>query len=267
MKLCYINISEEKVSGPYLDLLKQTANKVLRSDTEMVIKCVDPGLTRAFDVHPYFLFLNKRSIIERAIEAEREGFDAAVVGCFADPGVLEARATVNIPVIGIAEASMLYSGLLGRRFAIVTLNEPSCVPGMEDMIALYGMQSRAIPNPVRLIKTSNYDVFTKGMQNPMLVAEDIMERAKECVADGANVVIVGCNGLGPLCTLSNMVRIEEGSVPILDCISVGLKTAENIHEMSTKLGIPSVSRTGLNTLPKEKDLIRVRSNFGLKELN
>lgn len=267
MKLCYVNISEEKISGPYLDLLKMTAQKVLRPDTEMVIKSVEPGLTRAFDVHPYFIFLNKRSIIERAIEAEKEGFDSVVVGCFADPGVLEARAAVSIPVIGIAEASMLYACLLGRKFAIVTLHEPTFISAMEDQIMYYGMQSRAIRNPVRMINTSSYDVFTKGMQDPKIVAADIMERAKECAADGADVVVIGCNGLGPLCTLTNMVRIEENDMPILDCISVGMKTAETIHETSAKLGIPSVSRTGINTLPKDKDMKRVRSQFGLKDIS
>jgi len=266
MKLCYINITEEKITGPYLDILEKTAEKVLRPDTKMEIKSVKPGLTRAFDLHPYFLFLNKRSIIERAIEAEKEGFDAAVVGCFADPGVREAKATVNIPVIGIAEASMIYACMLGRKFAIVTLNEPFFIPDMEEMITQYGMQSRAIRNPIRLIKTSSFDVFTKGMKDPMMVAEDIKERAKECAADGADVVIVGCNGLGPLCTLTNMVQIEENSIPILDCISVGMKIAEISYEFSECLGIPFASRNGSNALPKEKSLNRVRKNFGLKEI-
>jgi len=266
MKLCYISISEEKVTGPYLDLLNKTAQKVIRSDTDMVIKSVEPGLTRAFDIHPYFLFLNKRSIIERALEAEKEGFDAVVVGCFADPGVMEARATVNIPVIGMGEASMIYACLLGRKFGIVTLNEPAAVPAMEDAIIMHGLQQRAITNPVRLISSSSYEVFTKGMQDPTIIAKDIMEKAKECVADGANVAIIGCNGLGPLCTLSDMVTIKEGNVPILDCVSIGIKTAETICEFSEKLNIPPVSRTGINALPREKDLKRVRNGFGLKEI-
>lgn len=263
MKLCYVNISEERISGPYLDILKRTAEKVLRTDTDIVIKSVEPGLTRGFDLHPYFAFLNKRSIVERAIEAEKEGFDAVVVGCYADPGVKEARATVDIPVIGIAEASMLYACLLGRRFAVVTLNEPSVVPDLEDAIILHGMQHRVITKPIRLIKTSSFDVFTKGMEDPLLVAQDIHERARECVADGANVVIVGCNGLGPLCTLTDMVRIEEDNVPILDCISIGMKTAEVLCEISESLGIPYTSRSGINALPRTKDMKRVRSNFGL----
>ena len=266
MKLYYVNITEEKISGPYLDILKTIATKVLRPDTEMVIRSVEPGLTRAFDLHPYFGFLNKRSIIERAIEAEKEGFDAVVVGCYGDPGVREARATVGLPVIGIGEASMIYACLLGRKFGVVTLNEPSFVPDLEEAIMLHGMQTRAIPNPVRLIKTSSYDVFTKGMQDPILVAKDIMERAKELVADGANVVIVGCNGLGPLCTITNMVKIDQNDVPILDCIAVGMKVAEVVHEISEKLGIPYTSRSGMNALPREKDMKRVRRNFGLKDI-
>ena len=266
MKLCYISITEERITGPYLDILKKTANKVLRPDTEMVVKSVEPGLTRAFDLHPYFGFLNKKSIIERAIEAEEEGFDAAVVGCYLDPGVKEARATVDIPVIGIAEASMAYACLLGRRFAVVTLNEPALVPEMEESIKYHGMESRAIPNPIRHIQTSSYDVFTKGIAEPALIATDILERSKECAADGADVVIIGCNGLGPLSTLSNLVRVEEGSIPILDCISVGLKMAEVINEISSSLGIPYTSRRGINALPDKKNLNRVRKNFGLREV-
>ncbi|MDY7033458.1 MAG: aspartate/glutamate racemase family protein [Thermodesulfobacteriota bacterium] len=266
MKICYINITEEQITGPYLDIIRKTADKILRPDTQMEIKCVKPGLTRAFDLHTYFGQLNNTSIIERAIEAEEEGFDAVVVGCYADPGVKEARATVDIPVIGISEASMSYACLLGRRFAVVTLNEPDIITEMEDAIRYHGMEARAISNPVRLIKMSSYDVFTKGMADPRIVAEDILERAKESAADGADAVIIGCNGLGPLSTLSDLVRVEEGSIPILDCISVGLKTAEMIHEMTNCLGIPYTSRHGTNALPKKKNLNRVRKNFGLREV-
>ena len=264
MKLCYVNINAEETSEPLFRLLDSLFHKVLRADTEVSIKSVAPGLNRALDLHPYFYFLNKRSIIERIIEAEKEGFDAAVVGCFWDPGVREARATVNIPVIGIGEASMLFACFLGDKFAIVSLNEPSLLPEIDAEIKAYGLEQRTISNPVRSIKMSTYDVFTKGMENPTLVAQDVLERTKECVADRADVVIVGCNGLGPLCTLTNVVKVEDGDVPILDCTSIGLKMAESIHEISGRLGIPFRSRATVHALPKQKDLKRVRQLFGLE---
>src|SRR5690625_1137134 len=45
--------------------------------------------------------------IERAIEAERRGFDAVITGCFGDPGVDAARERVRNPVIPPGDATPL----------------------------------------------------------------------------------------------------------------------------------------------------------------
>src|SRR6185295_11994488 len=43
-------------------------------------------------------------VVETIIGAAKEGFDAAIVDCTADPGVAEARQLVDIPVVGAGEA-------------------------------------------------------------------------------------------------------------------------------------------------------------------
>ncbi len=48
------------------------------------------------------------------------GCDVAVIAAFADPGLGGARELLPMPVIGMAEAAMLTSCMLGRRFSIVT---------------------------------------------------------------------------------------------------------------------------------------------------
>ena len=232
--------------------------------TEITIRSVKPGLDRASDLHPYFHFLNKFSILERIIDAEQENYDAVIIGCYMDPVVREARATVSIPVIGIAQASMLLACQLGYRFAVVTLNEPGIFPDMLDYIRIQGLESRAISRPIRPIKMSTYEAFTKGIENPILVAQDIQDRARECAKEGAEVVIVGCNGLGPLCTAAGMTQLEPEGIPILDCTAVGLKTAEFICQTCARLRIPAVSRAFHYVLPTTKDLNRVRTIFGLK---
>ena len=43
-------------------------------------------------------------VVQTIVEAAREGFDAVIVDCTADPGVAEAREAVSIPVVGAGEA-------------------------------------------------------------------------------------------------------------------------------------------------------------------
>lgn len=263
MRICYVNINTEEASKPFLSIVNKLFQKVARPDTEIDIKSVSPGLERIMDLHSYFLFLNKRSIVERIIEAEKQGYDAAIVGCFLDPGVFEARGIVNIPVIGLGESTMHFACLLGKKFGIITPNAASAISETEDKIKFHGLLDRAIAQPVRGISMSTYDVFTKGLQNPKMVAEDIVITAKECVKEGANVVIIGCNGLAPFCTVSGVAKVGEDEIPLIDCVSVGIKTTETIVDLNTKLGLPFISRTDFYSLPRQKDLNRVRATFGL----
>lgn len=267
MKICYVNINAEKASRPFLSLVQEIYAKLLRPDTQMDIKSVSPGLERITDGHPYFYFLNKRQIIEKIIEAEREGYDAAVVGCFLDPGVSEARGIVNIPVIGLAESTMHFACQLGHKFCLIIPDEPALISPMEDGIRLHGLQDRVIPKPIRRISTPTIGVFTKGLQEPQMVASDIKETAKECVKDGADVVVIGCNGLAPFCTISGLAKLEKENIPIVDCIAVGLKTAEMLVDLRDKLGLPFISRAAFYALPREKDFRRVRALFGIEAVD
>lgn len=267
VKICFINITVERVSQPYFDLVKQLFPKALRPGTEVAFKSVEPGLeSLAVSSSAYFDLLNKKEIVEKIMEAEKEGFDAAVVGCFEDPGVREAREVVNIPVIGIGEASMLLACMLGHRFGVVTANDWKVVTNLEVMIKLQGLQERAITNPIRTISMANRDVFTKGFQEPNLIVSDILDKSKGCVADGAEVVIIGCAGLGPHCTLSGTTMVDDTGALLLDCVTIGLKAAEVIVDLKDRLGWPAVSRAGIYATPREKDIKRVRGMFGLKSL-
>lgn len=64
---------------------------------------------------------------QRAVQAERDGYDAFCPFGGLDIGVKEARALVKMPVVGQTEATYLFCGMLGRKFA-------NCVymPGGEE---------------------------------------------------------------------------------------------------------------------------------------
>ena len=58
--------------------------------------------------------------IAQIARGDQDQIDAAVIGCFGDPGLLAARELFPFPVVGLAEASMLAACQLGSRYAILT---------------------------------------------------------------------------------------------------------------------------------------------------
>ena len=59
--------------------------------------------------------------LELIMQCESEGFDAAIIGCFVDPGIEAARELVSMPVVGPCESAMLLAAGFGHRFSVLTL--------------------------------------------------------------------------------------------------------------------------------------------------
>ena len=74
--------------------------------------------------------------------AETPGpFDAVVLACFGDPGLDALRELSPVPVVGMAEASILQACVLGNRFSIVT-GGVRWKPMLEEFVASHGLGSR-----------------------------------------------------------------------------------------------------------------------------
>ena len=66
----------------------------------------------------------------RAMRPDIAQARAVVIAAFGDPGLDDLRATLDVPVTGIAEAGMAEAAAGGRRFAVVTTT-----PALRDRIA------------------------------------------------------------------------------------------------------------------------------------
>ena len=110
---------------------------------------VDPGTTVEIHgitphdnyAHPIVEFRCAREVICNAVKAEREGYDAFIIGHFQDAGLYEARSVVDIPVVALGEASMLHACQLGQRTGIVTIN-PRYISWFHHQISKYGLERR-----------------------------------------------------------------------------------------------------------------------------
>lgn len=270
MKLALVHITElpdEFVDGWY-SMVQASFSKVLHPDTEVVIKPIKHGLkgdnVLDFD-NPYYALMDKREIVEAFIEADREGFDAGVVHCFGDPGIREARAVVRMPVFGPAESAMHFACQIGRRFAILGTNMPGQPEQLSEQVKHNGLEQRLIPNGIRFDKEPFVEAFPRWMGNPQLCAESVAESARECVNDGADVIVLGCAGTSMFCSMAefNKLTVDNQEVPILDSVMVAMKMAETAVEIKKGTGLPIPSRTRNYVLPSSNDWTRVRSAFGL----
>jgi allantoin racemase len=257
MKLAYHRITPV-TAGPYVDLLEENIRRAKRSDTEVDLKGPKRSIGVFQSVYRSFRFYNDREVLESMWDSYREGYDAIALNCFFDPCVDVAREMMDIPVVGPAEASMSMASLMGARFGLVTFH-PKTIPDYERMIGAYGFDAKAVVRPVRSL-TQGPDDQLRGVTNPDPTIEDFRETATALVRDGAEVIIPACLMLSPILVKNGITDVDN--VPVMDVVSVTVKFAEFLHEIS-KAGLPIVSRHGLYQGPDRNLLDEVRSVFGL----
>jgi Asp/Glu/hydantoin racemase len=152
------------------------------------------------------MIVNEAELRASATEGVRIGVAAAdvsaiVVAAFGDPGVVALRKLVDVPVIGIGEASITEAASGGRRFGIATTT-PALVRAIEDFVDQLALRHRF--TGVRVPNGDPLDLAAHaGRQQAALarLAEDCVE------VDGAEAVVVGG---GPLSDAARVLRDRFG---------------------------------------------------------
>lgn len=206
----------------------------------------------------YLKLLNDAEIVRGIIQGEQEGYDVAMVSCGNDPAIPEAREAVGIPVVGITEAAMHIACQLGSRFALITV-DPKCIPILERNIKLYGLEDRAIARkPARVPEDPKWQEVVYQMPRWFDSMEYTRENvipsfekvAKECIADGAEVIVTACGGFGCL-TLAGYNKVTGTEVPVVEIQAAGIKTAEMLGDLKRLLGLSTSKHLTYQALPPE----------------
>ena len=122
----------------YIERLQSQLDAVAGPECSFEVHGLDPP-DHLF--HPLTEFRCAAQTIRKALEAERAGYDAFVIGHFQEPGLLEIRGAVDIPVIGLGEANFLAALSMGRKLGLVTIN-PIFIDWHERQISSYGFERR-----------------------------------------------------------------------------------------------------------------------------
>lgn len=267
MKICYQNIvtSPEKMQkdfglapssvGDSGQRVLGVAKQVAREDTQ--IDWVDVKHSTYMINYSYLELLNNVWVVEGVIEAEKNGYDAVIIGCGNDPALREARQAVDIPVIGPTEAAMLLSCTLGYRFGLITVMGMTNV--CEDNIRKNGLSERAVL-PVRNYEVGD-DLF-KGLEemlvNPVVIKQQFDDLCQACVADGAEVIIPACTRLSPAAALMGYTEVPGTGVPVIEVTQAAVKFAEMLVDLKRTVGLGKSQNKVYKSAPKElQDQMRI----------
>jgi allantoin racemase len=160
------------------------------------------------------------------IEAERQGYDAAVPLGMLDLGVDGGRSLVDIPVIGPLEAVYHIAAQLGDRFGIICYHEYT-IPRQITMTRLYGMESWIAGRRASGFKLNQIAANKDQMiKNFVAAARDLIEK------DGADVIIPHGITQCPV-QIDPLWLQKELGVPVVEGIGAPIRMAA----MLAKLGL------------------------------
>src|SRR6201997_582834 len=173
--------------------------------------------------HPLTEFRCAAQVIRIAVEAERSGYDAFVIGHFQEPGLLEIGGALDIPVIGFGEANVLAALSMGSSGGLVTI-DPTFITWHERQVRAHGFSERVVG--VRAIHV-DLPGFMKAFTDEAAykqVRADFVEQVRPMVAAGAEVILPA-GGLPMLLFSRECPFVIDGAL-VLNGIAVTVKAAE-----------------------------------------
>lgn len=230
MRIFWQSFIDETASAAYMVRLSAYLNEIAAPGTTVDVHGISPP-DRSFGRLSEFRCAILA--IDNGIEAEAAGYDAVVMGHFQDPGLYELKSAVCIPVIGTGEATMHYAAQLGRKIALVTLDDVFRVMHVEQG-DLYGLGDR-ISHVVGLnADPSDFSAcFAGDLEAKQRMLDAFHACAEPLVADGADVVVPA--GVLPGLLIGGEFAMRVGHAPVVNCAAVALKSAEmqvQLHKLS-----------------------------------
>jgi Asp/Glu/hydantoin racemase len=222
---------------PYIERLQAFLQEAASPGVAFEVHGLDPP-DRHF--HPLTEFRCGAQTIRNALEAERAGYDAFVIGHFQEPGLLQVRGSVDIPVTGLGEASMLAAMSMGGKIGLVTI-DPVFIDWHQRQITAHCLSER-----VTGVRAVNVDLqgFMRAFTDKPAYAKvraDFIAQVGPLVAAGAEVILPA-GGLPMLLFSRERPFIIDGAL-VLNGIAVAAKAAEMTLALQSLTGAV-VSRRG-----------------------
>ena len=240
---------------PYEEACHRYVPTLARPDTQIHFASTTKRAPKMV-ISAYVRHLHLAEIIENAIQAEKEGYDAFIIGGVGDMGYAELREVVDIPVVFIGESSYLVASQLATSFAIINSDARSLRTASSNVRKL-GLGEHMVPGAH--VGRGQTEHFLLMENDPQLVIAEIKAAAKAPIDEGAALLIPGTAPISVFLAEQGVREIE--GVPVLDLHAAVIKCAEMQVDFR-RLGIPK-SQKGPALVVNKQDILRARKIYGL----
>lgn len=214
IRIWYQGFTHPVVNRNYVDRLQSHLDAIAPPGVAAAFNGVEPP---ASHLHALEEFRCAARAIQNAIHAQEEGYDAFVLGHFQEAGLDEIKAALDIPVLGLGEASMLYACTLGRRFGLITI-DPVYIPWHEDQLVRAGLTQRSAGVCAMQTTPAHYMRAFAEEEAYRDVLAQFREQARPLLDAGADVLIPA-GGL-PMLLLSREEGLAIDGAPVMNGINV-----------------------------------------------
>jgi len=222
VRLLYIlpgSLSRTELGTREIDRRLAILQRLAAAGTQVSITDVPEGPSSIESA--YEEYLSVPGTLLKVQEAERNGLDAAIVGCFGDPGVDAARELVEMLVVGPAEASMLFACSLGHRFSVITVLE-SVVAPLRHLAQRIGVAEK-----LASVRAVDIPVLELNKDRTRSVARMTTLARRAVNEDGADALVLGCMSMGFLEAHAEIS--SDAGVPVVNPVYAALRMAEALQ--------------------------------------
>lgn len=187
--------------------------------TQVSIRDVDRGPASIESMYEEYLSIPATA--EAMLGAEEEGYDAALLGCFGDPGVDAYRELLTrMVVVAPGEAAFHLAGMLGDRFGIVTVTSSIVVP-LRHLVVRTGLSEKLAG--IEVVETPVLELAG----DPAATLARMRDAGRRLVEErGADTLVLGCMSMAFMDVTAQLE--QDLGVPVVNPALSALKMAEAV---------------------------------------
>lgn len=253
IRIWFQSAVEMEAASLYRDALSAHIRAVAQPHTMVEVIGVPPGTwagqqpSALFGYPAIFLAALGPALLRNVVRAEREGFDAFVVGTFIEPFLRELRSAVRIPVLSSLEATLLVGCSVAQTVSLVTIND-ALRWSLQTSIERHRLGSRAGP-VLTLDPPLDEAAAIALLADPTAGVTSLVAAARRAVAAGADAVIPAESILALLAAREGVREVDGAAV--LDAIGTPIAMAEMMVTLWRRTGLRTGRRWHMPVPPPE----------------
>ena len=244
----------------YENLLRAHAAQVTGAGTKVELHGMRPGTYPSnypgdHIRYSYLQRLHAQQLVDAALCAQAQGFDAYFIATLPDVALEDIRTLLEIPVIGLGQASLLVAATLACPAGVINFID-ALRPQLRRNAETYGLGG--LLGPIVALEAGFHDVLV-AYSEPAPLIRRFQDAARRAIERGARVLIPGEAPLNVFLAAHGVHEVD--GIPVIDSVAAGLKLCELRVALARETGLPPVRAGGLYHDHPPADVVAAAHSF------